>query len=52
MDEQERDVNRADSNTSQEPILRPWIRPSFERVPLNEALSAIKGMGMDFGLYS
>ncbi len=37
---------KLDAATKQEPAPRPWVTPSFERLPLGEALSG-SGAGAD-----
>ena len=34
------------------PARRPWVKPVFDRVPLNEALATFAGVGADNGIYS
>jgi hypothetical protein len=46
-----KEINKARSDSAAEtepqPVLRPWIMPTFERVRLEEALSTGKGTGSD-----
>ena len=35
-----------------QPVLRPWQKPLFERIPLNEALSGQEGVDDGLGGYS
>ena len=41
-----------DVETKEEPAPRPWVAPTFERLPLGEALSGTTGKGSDNSSYS
>lgn len=41
------------SNQAQPKVApQPWVKPTFERMPLNEALAAFDGNGSDNGSYA